>query len=71
MQNFAQLIGTGYAASKLIFPNAKVMVHVSNGWNNSLFKWIFDGLKNNGVQWDIIGMSLYPTYTSEIGRAHV
>lgn len=64
MQNFAQLITAGYDASKSIFPNAKVMVHVSNGYNNSLFRWIFDGLKNNGVKWDIIGMSLYPSFTS-------
>ncbi len=62
MQNFAQLISAGAEASKIVFPNAKVMVHVSNGWNNTLFRWIFDGLKNNGVKWDIIGMSLYPTY---------
>ena len=62
MQNFAQLITVGADASKTVFPNAKVMVHVSNGWNNSLFRWIFDGLKNNGVKWDIIGMSLYPTW---------
>jgi arabinogalactan endo-1,4-beta-galactosidase len=64
MQNFAQLISAGYDASKNIFPNAKVMVHVSNGYNNTLFRWIFDGLKNNGAKWDIIGMSLYPSYTS-------
>ena len=63
MQNFAQLIATGYDATKSVFPNAKVIAHVSNGWNNSLFRWIFDGLKNNGGKWDIIGMSLYPSYT--------
>jgi len=25
-----------------------------------LFRWIFDGLKNNGGKYDVIGMSLYP-----------
>jgi arabinogalactan endo-1,4-beta-galactosidase len=60
MSNFAELISTGYQASKTIFPNTKVIVHVSNGWDNSLFRWMFDGLKNNNAQWDIIGMSLYP-----------
>jgi arabinogalactan endo-1,4-beta-galactosidase len=38
-----------------------VVVHISNGWNNVLFRWIFDGLKSNGVKWDVIGMSLYPS----------
>jgi arabinogalactan endo-1,4-beta-galactosidase len=62
MANFASFISTGYDASKSVFPDAKIIVHVSNGWNNSLFRWIFDGLKSNGAKWDIIGMSLYPIY---------
>jgi arabinogalactan endo-1,4-beta-galactosidase len=60
MNNFAQLIKTGYAAVKAVDPSIKVIVHVSNGYDNSLFRWLFDGLKNNGADWDIIGMSLYP-----------
>jgi arabinogalactan endo-1,4-beta-galactosidase len=61
MANFAQLVNAGYDAVKAVFPTAKVIVHVSNGWDNSLFRWLFDGLKNNGAKWDVIGMSLYPT----------
>ncbi len=61
MANFAQLINAGYDASKGVFPNAKVIVHISNGWDNGLFRWMFDGLKTNGAKYDVIGMSLYPT----------
>lgn len=61
MVNFAALINAGYDASKAVFPNAKVIVHVSNGFNNALFRWLFDGLKNNSAKYDVIGMSLYPT----------
>lgn len=61
MASFAQLITVGYQSVKEVFPNTKVIVHVSNGWDKELFKWIFDGLKNNGAKWDVIGMSLYPT----------
>lgn len=61
MANFAQLVNAGYDAVKAVFPSAKVIVHVSNGYDNSLFRWLFDGLKNNGGKWDVIGMSLYPT----------
>ena len=61
MNNFAQLVNAGYNAVKAVDPSIKVIVHVSNGWDNSLFRWIFNGLKSNGAQWDIIGMSLYPT----------
>lgn len=61
MANFASLVNAGYDAVKSVFPTAKVIVHISNGYDNSLFRWMFDGLKNNGAKWDVIGMSLYPT----------
>ncbi|HEY9059546.1 MAG TPA: glycosyl hydrolase 53 family protein [Pseudobacteroides sp.] len=60
MKNFAQLVSRGYDAVKAVFPQTKVIVHISNGYDNSLFRWIFDGLKNNGGKYDVIGMSLYP-----------
>lgn len=60
MSNFAQLINAGYNAVKSVDTSIKVIVHISNGSDNTLFRWIFDGLKSNGAQWDIIGMSLYP-----------
>jgi len=71
MNNFAQLITSGYNAVKAVSPTTKVIVHISNGYDNSLFQWMFDGLKSNGAKWDIIGMSLYPptagwaTYNTE------
>ena len=61
MNNFAQLVIAGYNAVKAVDASIKVIVHISNGYDNNLFRWIFDGLKNNGAQWDIIGLSLYPT----------
>jgi arabinogalactan endo-1,4-beta-galactosidase len=64
MANFAALVETGYKAVKSVNTAIKVIVHVSNGYDNSLFQWVFDGLKANGAQWDIIGMSLYPSYSS-------
>lgn len=63
MSNFAQLINAGYDAVKSVFPSAKVIVHISNGYNNTLFRWMFDGLKTNNAKYDVIGMSIYPTAT--------
>jgi len=60
MAQFAALINKGYDAVKATDNNIKVIVHLSNGYDNSLYRWLFDGLKNNGARWDIIGMSLYP-----------
>lgn len=61
MGNFATLVKAGYDAVKSVSDTTKVIVHLSNGYDNTMFRWMFDGLKNNGAKWDIIGMSLYPT----------
>jgi len=63
MANFAKMISSGYQAVKAVSPKTKVVVHLSNGFDNALFRWMFDGLKYNGAQWDVIGMSFYPTTT--------
>lgn len=62
MNNFTQLVNAGYDGVKSVFPSAKVIVHLSNGWDNNLFRWMFDGLRTNGGKYDVIGMSLYPTW---------
>lgn len=59
-RNYAELNNAGYDAVKSVFPESKVIVHLQEGDNNALFQWLFDGLKNNGGKWDVIGMSLYP-----------
>ena len=61
MKQYAWLVNCGYNATKAVFPNCKVIVHLANGYDNSDFEWLFDGLKANGASWDVIGMSLYPT----------
>jgi arabinogalactan endo-1,4-beta-galactosidase len=61
MANYAALNNAGYDAVKSVFPQAKVIVHLPDGNNNNLYRWLFDGLKRNGGKWDMIGMSLYPS----------
>lgn len=64
MANYAQCINAGYDAVKAVFPSSKVIVHVSNGWDNNLFKWNIGGLVSNGAKFDVIGMSLYPSFVA-------
>ena len=55
------LINNGYTATKAVFPSAKVVLHLANGDNNTVFRWFFDGMKANGAKYDVIGLSHYPT----------
>lgn len=64
MDHFAQFINAGYESVKSVFPEAKVIVHVSNGFDNNLFRWVFDGLTGQRAKFDVIGMSLYPTVSN-------
>ncbi|RYZ00843.1 MAG: arabinogalactan endo-1,4-beta-galactosidase [Chitinophagaceae bacterium] len=60
MAAYARLVDTGYVAVKSVFPAAKVIVHLHNGWDNALYRWNLDGLRANGARWDVTGLSLYP-----------
>jgi len=65
MSNFALLVRSGYQAVKAASPDTQVIVHLSNGYDNAMFRWMFDGLKSNGAKWDIIGLSVYPYWAPE------
>ena len=60
MANFAALLTSGSRAVKAVFPGAKVIVHLSNGYDDAQFRAIFDGLQTQGTPYDVIGISLYP-----------
>ena len=62
-KQYAGLFAAGYDAVKSVFPDAIVIVHLDNGYDNSLYNWNLDILKNNGAKWDMIGMSLYPYWS--------
>ena len=64
MNNFAAMIKTGYDAVKSVDSTIQIIVHLSDGHNDSMYRRMFDGLKNNGAKWDIIGMSVYPYWAN-------
>lgn len=64
-KQYAGFIGAGYDAVKAVFPDAKVIVHLDNGFDNSLYNWNLDAIKDNGGKWDMIGMSLYPYWAMD------
>ena len=58
--SYVQLHNAGYDAAKAVFPAAKVMVHVDNGWKWETLKWFFSSFDIKGGKCDLIGLSLYP-----------
>jgi arabinogalactan endo-1,4-beta-galactosidase len=69
--HFSQLAGfinNGYSAVKAVYPNALVVLHLANGYDNAVFRWFFDNVKSAGANWDVIGMSHYPTATNWANR---
>jgi len=64
MNNFAAMIKSGYDAVKAVDTSIQVIVHLSDGHNNSMYRKMFDGLKSYGAKWDIIGMSVYPYWAN-------
>lgn len=61
--NFAKMLKAGIKAVKDIDPEIKTIIHLPDGHDNSLYRSMFDQLKNRGVVWDIIGMSAYPRWS--------
>jgi arabinogalactan endo-1,4-beta-galactosidase len=64
MSNFAAMIKAGYNAAKAVDTTIQVIVHLSDGHNDTRFRWMFDGLQSYGAKWDIIGMSVYPYWAN-------
>lgn len=60
--NFKKIFNAGCAASKEVYPEAKVILHLSNGHDASLYSWFFNLMKAAGTDYDMIGMSLYPMW---------
>jgi arabinogalactan endo-1,4-beta-galactosidase len=67
MKQYAGLFKAGYEATKAVFPDALVIVHLDKGYDSELYMTNLDALKNNGAKWDLIGMSLYPYWAFDSG----
>ena len=57
---YAGIIASGCKAVKRVFPTAKTIVHIDNGFDRALYEWNLGILRDNSVDYDLVGMSLYP-----------
>ena len=56
--NYATLSNAGYDAVKAVLPNAIVIIHIDNAWDDN--DWWFTEFKAAGGKMDMIGLSHYP-----------
>lgn len=56
----AALLAEGCRAVRARSPETRVMLHIDNGGNNALYRWWFDSILAQGVDFDLIGVSYYP-----------
>lgn len=61
-KNYADLTTAGYNAVKSVYPDAKVIVHLDGGDDYTKYTRIFNLMKTYGGKYDMVGMSLYPSY---------
>jgi arabinogalactan endo-1,4-beta-galactosidase len=59
--NYVALNNAGYEAAKAVYPEALCIVHIDRAQQLSHLTWMFNGLRDNGAKWDVIGLSFYPT----------
>jgi arabinogalactan endo-1,4-beta-galactosidase len=65
--NLARFLKAGYKAVKLCSPRTKVMLHLANGGDNGAFRWWFDNITAQGVDFDVIGASYYMYWHGPLG----
>lgn len=56
--NYVALSNAGYDAAKAVFPDASVLVHQNNAWED--LAWWFTKFSQAGGKYDMIGLSHYP-----------
>lgn len=60
--NFVKYFNAGRDAAKAVYSDAKVILHIDNGWKMETLSWFYGLMNAVGANYDIIGLSLYPSY---------
>lgn len=62
---FAKLFKAGADKVRSIYPKASVILHIDNAWDMDTLKWFYSLMADTGVKYDMIGLSLYPSYWND------
>ena len=59
-EKFATLLKSARKACKEVYPEAKVIIHLEQSYDQDKYREIVNGLRRNGLEIDVIGSSYYP-----------
>ncbi|MBQ9660323.1 MAG: glycosyl hydrolase 53 family protein [Bacteroidales bacterium] len=59
---FVTYFHAGREAVKAVYPQAQVILHLNNGWDLQTLNWFLTLMKGRSLDYDILGLSLYPSY---------
>ena len=59
---FVNYFHAGRDAVKVVYPEARVILHLDSGWNLGTLNWFLTLMQDRSLQYDILGLSLYPSY---------
>ena len=59
---FVNYFHAGREAVKVVYPQAQVILHLDNAWNLGTLNWFLALMKGRSLDYDILGLSLYPSY---------
>lgn len=62
--NYVVLSNAGYDAVKEVYPQAIVITHLDDGYNEFLYNYFFNAMRRLGGKFDAIGMSVYPQWSN-------
>ncbi len=57
---FVKLLNAGISSVRRVSRSIKIAIHLSDGGNNSLYRWFFEEITRRKVDFDVIGVSYYP-----------
>ncbi len=66
-EQLTALNNAGYDAAKAVLPDAKIIVHLDNGYDRERFDRMFGMFEQYGGKYDMIGMSIYPYWAAQNG----
>ena len=70
VSGFVKLANAGYDAVKSVYPDALVISHHSNAQNLDENQWFYTLIDKGGAKFDMIGLSLYPSYWDDKKKAY-